>query len=326
MLATVDDNVNYFSDIDPDDNFINQIYPGFGDRSSLYYSIDNMKNIIDVGDIVFLNLNIRSFVKNFDTFSAVLSAMDASPDVIVLTETWLNEPVDIDGYKSFHSFRCGRRSGGVSVFVRESFSAFKLDEFSVVDNTVESCVVKLSLVSLDLYIIAVYRPHSDTVVNFCNSLHALLSCNLFRRDVCLMGDLNVNLLDLDNSDTTHFSSMMRTFNYLPVITKPTRFPSSTLSQTASLLDHIWINFSTDYSNCAGIVLDNITDHCTTFLTLSRAILMRDSLSDLVEVKFRLVNDATIEKFGDMISTINWDVLIDCNDANIATAYFFKNCK
>ena len=323
MIESLNNNLPFLSDVDPDDNFINLVYPGLAARSSLYYSTNNFKNAIGDDDFIILNLNIRSFDKNFDLFIAFISSADVNPDIIVLSETWLSEPVNIEGYKSFHSFRCGRRSGGVSVFVRESLSCHKLNEFSVVNDTIESCVVKISLVSLNFFIFAVYRPHSDNICNFTNALQTVLTNSCLKHDVCLLGDLNINLLDVHNSDVVCFSAMMRTFNFVPVITKPTRFPSSTLNQSASLLDHIWLNFTSDYSNCSGIILDNITDHCTTFLTLSKTDLLVDNSHDMIEVRFRLENEGNIEKFKVAISSINWDILTGFADINIATSYFIK---
>ena len=48
---------------------------------------------------------------------------------------------DIAGYVSFHTVRDNARGGDVSVFIRENLSCIKISEFSLVDPTIESCMV-----------------------------------------------------------------------------------------------------------------------------------------------------------------------------------------
>ena len=109
---------------------------------------------------------------------------------------------------------------------------------------------------------------------------------------------------------------------MPMITKPTRFPPSYLNQNVSLLDHIWTNFSRNYIGCAGILCDDITDHCTTFLTLSKQIVLNIDSPEKIEVKFRLVNEENLKKFQRCLSVIDWNILNDL-DVNEATLYFLQ---
>ena len=62
--------------------------------------------------------------------------------------------------------------------------------------------------------------------------------------VVLIGDLNINLLQHnEHPETNNFLNMIQEYNYLPVITRPTRFAEGAQSGTPSLLDHIYLNFS-----------------------------------------------------------------------------------
>ena len=96
------DNLAAFENIDPDDNLINQLFPGNGYGDSLYYSFNNLSDVIDDTKITFVNFNVRSFKENLESFRASLVAASINPDVLVLTESWLNDPVEIEGYNSFH--------------------------------------------------------------------------------------------------------------------------------------------------------------------------------------------------------------------------------
>ena len=60
--------------------------------------------------------------------------------------------------------------------------------------------------------------------------------------------------------------MLYSSNLLPVITKPTRITS----HTATLIDHIYTNASTDQI-IPGIVTTDISDHLPTFCFIKRQI-------------------------------------------------------
>ena len=253
------------------------------------------------------------------SYGSTLCAAGITPDIITLTETWLSEPVDIDGYLSFHTFRTEGKSGGVSIFVKNCYSATKLSEFCLVNNTIESCTVRLALGDLKITLLAIYRPHADTIYNFCQVLDDLLSNRELNKNVCVLGDINVNLLDQDCRSVSNFTSIMRTYNFIPCITKPTRLVDVSQNGNATLLDHIWTNLSHDYLGLSGVLLDNTTDHCPTFITLQRALIFNNNFpNELVKVKFRLVDDVTMEKYTECLSSIDWPLFFN-NSGNINKA-------
>jgi len=309
-------------DLDPDDNFINQIYPGNCSFGSMYYSLDKLSDEMSQSKITVVNFNIRSFNKNFEAFQSSLVSAGVSPEILVLSETWLTEPVDMEGYSSFHCFRLGRRSGGISVFVSKSYQCCELSEFTMSNDTIETCVVKVSLGSTNLIVFAIYRPQSDSIVNFCNHLSNLLqACPTV--DICLLGDLNIDLLNQESRDTLYFTSTMRSFSFLPHISKPTRFSSVATLNSATLLDHIWTRLSFNYVGNSGIILENTTDHCPTFLTFTKSQLLSTTVNDLVRVEFRLVNDSTLKKYFERISNVDWSVLNNFSDVNVAVSFFIE---
>ena len=59
---------------------------------------------------------------NFDELFYFFDSLYRKLPIIVVTETWFDKDtvVDIDNYKSFHSYRDNMRGGGVSIYVRES--------------------------------------------------------------------------------------------------------------------------------------------------------------------------------------------------------------
>ena len=83
--------------------------------------------------------------------------------------------------------------------------------------------------------------------------------------IIIAGDLNINLFSNSCPRVNSFVFNLQSQLFLPVITKPTRFPcySVVLSPAASLLDHLWINWAQPVSG--GILCSNLSDHWPTFL-------------------------------------------------------------
>ena len=87
---------------------------------------------------------------------------------------------DIEGYASFHSVRSGRRSGGVSVYVKKSFNSQIISQFTYVNETIEICSVKIEFSKFKLFTIAIYRPHSGSKEEFVSTLESILNSPFLR--------------------------------------------------------------------------------------------------------------------------------------------------
>ena len=77
--------------LDPDDNFFNEIYNGLkAGNISKYYNINNF-NTTFKDESPYINItvfNIRSFKKNIYVLISLLASFHSLPEVVVLTETW----------------------------------------------------------------------------------------------------------------------------------------------------------------------------------------------------------------------------------------------
>ena len=83
----------------------------------------------------------------------------------------------------------------------------------------------------------------------------------------IASDLNVNIFN--SCPHIGFSiDIMQSHHFLPMITKPSRFPSNMYKYNHPILDQIWINQILNVSS--GIILSDITDHCPTFLQISKS--------------------------------------------------------
>lgn len=306
-----------FDDIDPDCRYFNEIYNSINENNqSNYYTIDSYNNkfeSLQSGNLSVWAFNIRSFYKNADSFLAVLKGLVNAPDIIILSETWLTEVnkdcAIIDGYVAHHTVRSIGRSGGVSVFTRDTLDANYCDSLCLSNGDIETCTVRVKgCGSGELFIVGIYRPHSGTPATFSDALSGILGCPILsNKKVFLLGDYNINLMDSESPLVSQFVDVMHSFHFLPVITRPTRFSDNASS---SLIDNIFLNFTDAYTS--GILLCDITDHCLVFLNVLCG--NRSEANDFVKVTFRLQNDDTVQRFRDALIDVNWEFSADVDMA------------
>lgn len=141
-----------------------------------------------------LCLNIRSIKKKLNCLEEII--VSTKPDVIVLTETWLQKYdekfFNFKGYTSFHSIRdIGelKRGGGTSIFVDETLSTNKL--FEARDGFCN--ILGVSLTKLKCNIFGIYNSNNPKNNNsfFLTSLNVILTD--FKGSI-ICGDTNIDLL------------------------------------------------------------------------------------------------------------------------------------
>ena len=212
----------------------------------------------------------------------------------------------------------------MSVFTDSNkYKISKIDELSICNDTIESCVAKITTINSDFndefIVVGVYRPHTDTIDNFVEALHSIISNNILcNKKIFLAGDMNVDLTAIDNSISDDYLNMLRSMNFLPIITEPTRYPTGDLSRNRpSTLDHIFFNQLVSFQ--AIIFMDDISDHC------GSAIRIESYASKRREVKksfsFRPFSNENLSKLENLILETNWSSLLSSSDVNEQLADF-----
>ena len=82
-----------FQDLDPDDNFLNNIYSSLNNSEhSQYYTVGRYNDTLpDQSSLLkILHSNVRSYRANGETFDAFLGSLMYSPEIFALTETWFD--------------------------------------------------------------------------------------------------------------------------------------------------------------------------------------------------------------------------------------------
>ena len=244
-----------------------------------YYDQLNFNNeFLGINELLIFNLNIRSFNSNFDELSQYLNGLKLQPAVLVLTETWFSECTitEIDGYVSYHTYRKDSRGGGVSIYVRNSFSTKCITNFMIESPDVEMCAVTVNFSSELRYdVLGFYRPPSGNLSLF-NSyiLSNILTEYTSSTPVILCGDFNIDLINPTGQEND-FINHMNSFSFLPHINKPT----SVCEYSSTCIDHIWTNQLCEIKS--GIFEIKITDHYPVFL-----LIKFPDKKNLIEITFR----------------------------------------
>jgi len=320
---SIEDDVNFICDTNPDDSYLNSYFSSFtSEKQSKYYSVDSINDIVQStgSNLGVICYNIRSASRNLDQFLSFIASVDRYFQIMVFTETWNKDGCDmrISGFDGYHVVRPSCRGGGVSIYCDKVFISEKVSELSFVDENIEVCVVKLESNGRIVYIVAIYRPHSGTVAEFITVLSAVLNSDVFRgKMVILLGDFNINLIDynIGNENVNSFAHSLFSLNFVPIITKPTRFPTGDQRGTATLLDQIWINRFSPY--LSGIMLYDISDHLPVFIDVCD---FNSQPQETVKVSFRDHSECNLQKFVDGVREHCWQLDMSA-DIDQLVSYF-----
>lgn len=273
--------------------------------SLILESIDECK--VHLGDLskqyTVVIQNIRSINKNFDEFSVLLSRLLFPPDIIILTECWLdNSPLcyEIDNYIYHSSKTYLNQNDGIVVYTKSSL------QVSIVEPLFKDSNCLLINVGNELSLIALYRsPSHHNIDNFCDSLSTILSS--CRADTCaIVGDINI--------DITTGHTDRRAPDYLDITSHYGYFPGHTLpTRGDNCLDHVMLN--TRKSATVIICKTGITDHETIVCGFHRQQSKTCTEQSRIRIDYpNLLKDIEME---------SWDWLYECTSVTNAYEQFVE---
>ena len=317
-------NVHHLNNIDPDGNLSDLL-----DNTDIFncpmVTTDTFKSSLLPSlkeSLSVICFNIRSFNKNIDEFLGFLTNCEHSFDIIILTETWAKDETQslchISGFNSAHNFRHDKRGGGVSIFIKENLQYDVIDEMNISDVDIECVGVKLSTSSTNVSatILGVYRQPRGDYNSFQYKMEQIITNhNLTQNDTVIAGDFNICLLNEDRSDmTNNFINSMRSSDFYPVISRPTRIGTN---NSLSCIDHIWTN--TNRTSNSGIFITDITDHFPIFCGLR---IPDSSCGDKFKTRFRDMSSDNLNKFCNRIAETDWsEISRNRSDSHIQATLF-----
>ena len=292
-----------------------------------YYEINKFIQMSSVlkqdENMSFLHTNIRSYNKNFDELTTILSKVPFKFDFIGLTETWdsPSSPIDpqkLPGYHPIEAVEGTSQNGGVIAYIKDDIAFQRRPDLekelkSGENFECESLFIEIKTESaLNDYIVGViYRHPSNKIKLFNEKLENLLKkLNREKKQIVVMGDFNIDLLKADKHRETNEHIELMFQNYLfPYITHPTRF-NNDLNST--LIDNIYHN-NVSGEFISGNLISHVSDHLPNFLILptvkskpkNKKILRRNFKNfDISEFRQDLVRTNLDEKLKTMNNPSN----------------------
>ena len=291
------------------------------------YTIDEFNCKFDKkSNFSLYNQNVQSFHAKHSRLQSFLNVTNHKFHCIVLTETW-NSPDNVnlchlENYSSVHTFRKpmtaqrGGPGGGVSIFCDSHlYRMKKIEELCFCNDTIESCVAEIVCdenPSQKYVIVAVYRPHTDSIENFTEQLFQILTSNIISNEVIIIaGDMNVNISASNCMSSNDYLSVLSSLHFMPAITLPTRHVFSETSTVSTTLDHIFINKLISFHSA---VFDyDLSDHCGTAIIFDECHL--DTKNTFKHV-FRPFTESNLQKLEAKLNDTSWGTLLASENVNI----------
>lgn len=232
----------------------------------------------------------------------LLSRIDSTQDVIILTECWLscnpNIPA-IEGYDHYLSSTTINQNDGIVVFVRNEINDVIVTQPTVMD---ANCI--LIRIGSDTGILAIYRtPSIRDITNFLNSIDLILTNNSSLRNIVVVGDINIDIAEGNiDSNATVYLNLMASHGLLPAHILPTHGKTT--------LDHIILK--TKFKATTLVLESTVTDHYAVMLALSN---IRTTIANKTKTKIDFL------QLDNFIQTFDYSYLYKCTNANAAFEYF-----
>ena len=164
-----------------------------------------------------------------------------------------------------------------------------------------------------------YRPPESNLTEFEEFIKELLhKINKERKECYLMGDLNIDLLKINQSTAIQniFNQFIFSFFY-PQITKPTRITC----KSATLIDNILTNRLNEDA-LSGILYADLSDHLHIF-AIKRDTILKQKFE---KVKRRQITPENLALMIDDLSQESWHEIYAFNDPNESYSFFHQKLK
>lgn len=247
--------------------------------------------------------NIRSIRKNFTSFAVFLSRLGFSPDIIVLTECWLDSSftyVTWNGYNCHSSKNFLNQNDGLVILSKSNLN-IQIHEPPFKDG---NCLI--ANIDNTYTIIAIYRsPSISNIDNFLDSLQDVI-VGIKCETLIITGDMNIDIKSKCSDITTadKYLNMVGHYGLISGHELPTRGPNC--------LDHVLVR--SKHKVNVAVCISDVTDH--------------DALLTGIEHKtqqsFQVANLITKTNYTKLIQELeetDWSQLYKQTDINNAVDYF-----
>ena len=271
-----------------------------------------------------IGINIWSLAntKHFAQLQIFIESLCFIPSVIAINETYLtnNDPgphCNLPNYSFISNCRNTCTGGGVGLYIHNSVQYKVRDDLTIMNEKIfESIFIETQNFKEPIIFGTVYRSSSyntnEAITLFSEYLdNCLTIINNSNKSCVIQGDLNFDLLDVDDSAVSNFKDKMFDFSFYSLINKPTRVTDT----TATCIDHIWSNIFDD-DMISGIITEMIADHMVTF-QLSNICLKDPVKRSNKKVEYEKID---FQKFECILGDADVDRIFHCQDVDTAYGY------
>ena len=200
--------------------------------------------------------------------------------------------------------KLAKKEGDILIYVKNHIKLKIIKDLSVYDGDSECVSVETENEnSKNLIITCCYRPPNGDIKGLNNFLENVFKKANTENKLCFVaGDFNLNCLDYNkNLEIRTFYNRIFAHGCIPLITKPTRVTS----KTVSLIDNIFTNFIFDTSLKLkkGIIKSDVSDHFPVFSSLCSPSKIHKKHQKITTHK-RVIHDTSLMAFKTDLRNVN----------------------
>lgn len=267
-----------------------------------FLSFSNAISVASNTSFSAIHVNIRSIRKYWEEFKIVTGNVQTVVDAFILTEIGVKEEqmgqFTLPGYNTFYFTRPRGGGGGIAVFIKQIWSAVKLP---ISFNHAEVVALYLDKVDFSITLLSVYRPPSNSVIRFIDELQGTLEDLNPVSQICLIGDININILQPSKSSVCDYLNVLAHFGLASGVNVPTREELLDSRLVSSCLDHVHIRLNESTAKSV-IVLQKLADH----YFIGCQVIPKDSKEKTCSSKATCIEITDNGRLDDLISSFDWD--------------------
>jgi hypothetical protein len=188
--------------------------------------------------------------------------------------------INIEGYTAGAQYcRVLHEEGGVIIYVHNNlkFTNIDLSKYCK-EKDFETCAIKLTVNTLNICIITIYRSPAGNFKYFLQNLDKVLQL-IYTPDlyIIICGDISVNYLT-ENEQKRQINNLLLMYNLTGIVNFPTRFNNT----SASAIDNFFIDTTRLEDFMISPFSNNLSDHDAQILTINIPIQIHPDKQELIK--------------------------------------------
>ena len=226
---------------------------------------DIKSDLANANDFKLASLNVRSLFPKVDEVATFVKTFNFS--VFIVNESWLDESISdndiqIPGYDVIRRDR-NRQGGGVCIYIMSNLKYSILQGYGI---DIESAWICIDIYSKKIVVGTVYRPPSANKFYDDSILNELEKLTAMNENVILLGDLNVDCLKNNVSQTNFIGCLEDIFSMTQLVNEPTRETPTSVS----LIDVI-LSTKPELHGVTDVLRVAMSDHYCVQTTLNKQV-------------------------------------------------------